>query len=101
MTDLPPPPLPYERVYARLCVPALVSMICGIVAIPLDFVFCLGGIPAVAAIVLGVVALRMFRSGRPLYGKPMAIVGLITGGIALLLAIGCGALVFGSSLMSK
>jgi Domain of unknown function (DUF4190)/GYF domain 2 len=65
---------------------ALASMICGIVAIPLDFC-CYLGIPCgIAAIICGHMALSQIKkSPVPLEGKGMAIAGLICGYVALLI----------------
>jgi hypothetical protein len=75
---------------------AIAAGVIGIASIPLLIVFLLGGLTGVVAIVLGAVGMsRVKKSGRR--GRGMAITGLITGIVAVALAVLL--VVFGMSLM--
>jgi hypothetical protein len=64
---------------------ALASMICGIVAIPLCYVWAVAGIPAV---VCGHLALKAIRkSPEPVEGRGFAIAGLVMGWLAIFFQI--------------
>lgn len=56
-------------------------MITGILSLVLG---CLGGIPGIAALVLGWMALSQIKKNPyTTGGKPMAIIGLVTGGLTV------------------
>lgn len=61
---------------------AIVSMVCGIISIVICCVFYLSGPLAVIAVVLGIVSLS-----KQMNGKGMAIAGIVTGSIGVLLAL--------------
>lgn len=66
--------------------PAIGALICGIAALVLFLLFPLAIILGIVAIILGVVGIR--RARQPAAGrKGMAVAGLITGGIGLVLAL--------------
>jgi hypothetical protein len=61
------------------------SLIFGLISITFGWI-CGGPIFALIAVVLGVVALSLIKKNPQQYtGKPIALAGLITGGIALLI----------------
>jgi|SRR5678816_480444 len=64
---------------------AIASMITGLLGLVAGM-FCLGPIPGLAALILGLVALSQIKN-KPLThgGKPMAIVGIVTGSLSLVL----------------
>jgi hypothetical protein len=63
---------------------ATASLILGIIGLFTGF-FCLGPIPGVAALILGIIALNQInRSPQTTTGKPLAIVGMVTGGLSVL-----------------
>jgi general secretion pathway protein G len=71
-----PPPLPV----ARTCGLAIASLVLGILSF-----FCLGFITGIPALVLGVIALiKIGKSTGALKGQGVAIAGLCTGGIGML-----------------
>lgn len=76
----PPPPRPVMRQSQSL---AIASMVTGI----LGLIFgCLGPIPGVAAVVLGWMALsQVKRTPESTSGKPMAIIGIVTGALTIIL----------------
>ena len=90
----PPPPQPLARPSQGL---AVASMVTGILGLVLG---CFGPLPGIAAIVLGSFALSQIKkSPLTTSGKPLAIVGIVTGsltlafyGLILLWAILAGAL---------
>lgn len=60
---------------------AIASMVCGIVAVMMCYVWALAGIPAV---ICGHVALKAINTSvQPIAGRGMAIAGLVTGYIAI------------------
>lgn len=69
---------------------AIASMVMGIVSIPLLFIrligFISGCVLAVIAIVLGIVSLNKISKNK-MEGKGMAIAGIVTGGVTILLFI--------------
>lgn len=74
----PPPPRPRAQQSSTL---AVASMVTGILGLVLG---CLGPIPGIAAVVLGWMALQQIKkSPWTTSGKPMAIVGLVTGGLTI------------------
>jgi hypothetical protein len=82
----PPPPVPFRG----LTRPAqqglaVASLIFGLISITFGWL-CGGPIFALLAVVLGTVALTQIKRNPQQYtGKPVAVAGLITGGIALLI----------------
>jgi len=77
----PPPPLqPIKQQNQGLAVASLITGILGLVF------GCFGPIPGVAAIILGAMALSQIKKS-PLTtgGKPLAIVGIVTGGLTVLI----------------
>ena len=85
----PPPPVPLGGVTRS---PqqgiAVGSLIFGLVSITFGWI-CGGPIFALLAVVLGVLALTQIkRNPQQHSGKPMALVGLITGGLTLLIYVG-------------
>jgi Domain of unknown function (DUF4190) len=82
----PPPPAPFRGITrpAQQSM-AVASLIFGIISITFGWI-CGGPILGLIAVVLGAVALTQIKKNPQQYtGKPIAIVGLITGGIALLI----------------
>ncbi len=82
----PPPPVPFGGVTrpAQQST-AVASLIFGLISITFGWI-CGGPIFGVLAVILGAVALTQIkRNPQKNSGKPMALVGLITGGIALLI----------------
>ena len=71
---------------------AIVSMICGILSIPTCFCSCFApGVNsplALAAVVLGIISLNKMKSEPQMWkGGGMAIAGIVTGGIGLILVL--------------
>jgi hypothetical protein len=58
-------------------------MILGVIGIVVGF--CFGPIPGIAALILGIIALNQINKSPQSSGKPMAIVGIVTGSISLLI----------------
>ncbi len=75
-----PPPYPYTAQGSNGL--AVASMIVGIVSL----VMCAFFVPAVVGLVLGIVALNQAKNGRS--GRGMAIAGVVTSAVSLLLAAG-------------
>jgi uncharacterized protein DUF4190 len=74
----PPPPRPIANPSQGL---AVASMITGILGLVLG---CFGPLPGIAAIVLGAMALAQIKkSPQTTGGKPLAIIGLVTGGLTM------------------
>ena len=74
----PPPPLPRKQQSQGL---AVGSMITGILGLILG---CFGPLPGIAAIILGLVALSQIkRSPDTTGGKPLAIIGIVTGSLTV------------------
>ena len=68
---------------------AIASMVLGIVSIPLDCCCYIGVIPAILAIIFGILSRKAIReSSGNQKGDGMALVGLILGSVALVIAIG-------------
>lgn len=90
-----PDPYGYPVQYGAAGVPAqrnnglaLASMICGIAGLVLMWVCGIGFAPAVAALIMGFVARgQINQSGGMEGGSGMALTGIITGGIAVLLSL--------------
>ena len=80
----PPPPRPNVNQQQTL---AVISLVSGIAAITLGWI-CGGPLFALVAIVLGIVALTQIKRNPAQYGgKPLAIGGIITGTIVLLIYV--------------
>jgi len=64
---------------------AIASMITGLLGL-FAGMFCLGPIPGLAALILGLVALSQIKN-KPLThgGKPLAIIGIVTGSVSLVI----------------
>jgi len=79
----PPPPSVYPRRQQQNGL-ATASMILGVVGL-FTGLFCFGPIPGIAALILGLIGLNQInKSPQTTTGKPMAIVGIITGSLSLL-----------------
>lgn len=75
----PPPPLQPHKPQSQGL--AVASMITGILGLALG---CIGPLPAIAAIILGWVALSQIKqSPQTIGGKPLAIVGIVTGSLTV------------------
>jgi uncharacterized protein DUF4190 len=75
----PPPPRPLAKPSQGLAAASLITGILGLVF------GCFGPLPGIAALVLGGIALAQIKnSPQTTGGKPLAIAGLITGGLAVL-----------------
>ena len=73
----PPPPRPVGQNQTM----AIASMITGILGLMFG---CFGPIPGLAAVILGYIALQQIKkSPATTGGKPMAIIGIVTGGLAI------------------
>jgi hypothetical protein len=73
----PPPPRPAGQNQTM----AIASMITGILGLMFG---CFGPIPGVAAVILGYIALQQIKkSPATTGGKPMAIIGIVTGSLAI------------------
>ena len=63
-------------------------MVIGIISVTVGWM-CLGPIPGIAAIIMGAIALsQMKKTPDRVGGKPMAVVGVVTGSVTLLVYIG-------------
>ena len=76
-----PPPPPSQPVKQQNNALATASMVTGL----LGLVFgCLGPLPGVVAVILGWMALQQInKSPQTVGGKPLAIIGLVTGGLTI------------------
>ena len=82
----PPPPPYYAQPQSKSL--ATASMILGIISITVGWL-CLGPLPGVASIILGAVALSQIKKNPDrVGGKPMAVTGVVTGSITVLLWLG-------------
>jgi hypothetical protein len=78
-----PPPPPLQPVRQQSQGLALASMLTGILGLVLG---CLGPLSGIAAIVLGGLALSQIKkSPETTGGKPLAIIGIVTGGLTVLI----------------
>jgi hypothetical protein len=84
----PPPPVPFGGVTRPAQQgTAVASLILGLISITFGWI-CGGPVFGLLAVVLGAVALiQIKRNPQQHSGKPMALVGLITGGLALLVYV--------------
>jgi Domain of unknown function (DUF4190) len=77
----PQPPPAYRKQPSQGL--AMASMITGILGLMVGF--CLGPIPGIAALIMGLVALSQIKKSPDLNGgKPLALVGVITGTLSIL-----------------
>ncbi len=71
---------------------AITSLIVGLISIPSTFagaLCCLGLIPAPVGIITGIISLVQIKSDPARYGgKPMAIIGIVSGALSLLITLG-------------
>jgi len=82
----PPPPPYYAQPQSKSL--ATAAMILGIISITVGWL-CLGPLPGIASIILGAVALSQIKKTPDrVGGKPMALTGVVTGSITVLLWIG-------------
>ncbi|HET6646213.1 MAG TPA: DUF4190 domain-containing protein [Pyrinomonadaceae bacterium] len=89
----PPPPMAGIRRPSQQGL-AVASLIFGLISITFGWI-CGGPVFGLVAVVLGAVALTQIKRNPQQYsGKPIALVGLITGGIALLVSLALLALWF-------
>jgi len=84
----PPPPSVYPRQQQNAL--ATASLILGVVGLFVGF--CFGPVPGIAALILGIIALNQINKSPQSSGKPLAIVGIVTGSISLLIY---GAIIIG------
>ncbi|HEX5702039.1 MAG TPA: DUF4190 domain-containing protein [Pyrinomonadaceae bacterium] len=76
-----PPPPPYVQSQSKSL--ATASMVLGLLSVTIGWL-CMGPMFAVAAIVLGAVSLsQMKKTPDRVGGKPMALIGVVTGGLAI------------------
>ena len=67
---------------------SLLSLIIGIVSLPLGFCFYIGVIAGIAAVILGIVGLvQIGQSGGVQPGRGLAIGGIVTGAISVILPV--------------
>jgi uncharacterized protein DUF4190 len=82
----PPPPPAYARPENKSL--AIAAMVIGIISVTVGWM-CLGPIPGIAAIIMGAVALSQIKKTPDrVGGKPMAVVGVVTGGLTVLIYAG-------------
>jgi hypothetical protein len=65
---------------------AIASMIAGIASIPLSCI-CIGGLAGIAAIIMGIMAMGKMKQDSNIRGRGMALAGIITGSVGILLAL--------------
>ena len=77
----PPPPNVFPRAQQNGL--ATASLILGVVGLFVGF--CFGPIPGIAALILGIIGLNQInKSPQTTTGKPLAIVGIVTGALSVL-----------------
>jgi uncharacterized protein DUF4190 len=82
----PPPPPAYAQQENKSL--AIAAMVIGIISVSVGWL-CLGPIPGVAAIIMGAVALSQIKKTPDrVGGKPMAVVGVVTGSVTVLIYAG-------------
>jgi hypothetical protein len=69
---------------------AIAALVLGVLSIPLSLTVYLGVLAGLAAVILGTVGLVATRRGR-MAGRGMALAGLITGLVGLVIAVSLGA----------
>jgi hypothetical protein len=83
----PPPPTGYPKQQPAQGL-ALGSMVVGIFSLFFGL-FCLGPLPGIAALILGLVALSQIKKAPDRNsGKPLALVGVVTGSLSVLIFVG-------------
>jgi len=81
----PPPPAHAQQENRSL---ATAAMVIGIISVTVGWL-CLGPIPGIAAIIMGAVALSQIKkTPERIGGKQMAVVGVVTGSVTVLLYAG-------------
>jgi hypothetical protein len=81
----PPPPAYFQPENKSL---AIAAMVVGIISVTVGWL-CLGPIPGIAAIIMGAVALSQIKkTPERVGGKPMAVVGVVTGSVTVLIYAG-------------
>lgn len=81
----PPPPPIYPRTQQQQQTVAVVSLVLGIASVTFGWL-CGGFILGIAALILGFIALSQIKKNPSRYGgKPLAIGGMVTGGIAFVI----------------
>jgi hypothetical protein len=82
----PPPPPAYAQPESKSL--ATAAMVIGIVGVTVGWL-CLGPIPGIAAIIMGAVAISQIKKTPDrVGGKPMAVVGVVTGSVTVLIYAG-------------
>jgi len=82
----PPPPPSYVPPESKGL--AVAAMVVGIISVTVGWL-CLGPIPGIAAIIMGAVALSQIKKTPDrVGGKPMAVVGVVTGSVTVLIYAG-------------
>jgi hypothetical protein len=88
----PPPPPSYAQQENKSL--ATAAMVIGIISVTVGWM-CLGPIPGIAAIIMGAIALSQMKKTPDRFGgKPMAVVGVVTGSVTVLIHIGVMILYF-------
>ena len=97
MSKIPDDPqlLAYDSTGPRLYKPAVISMVLGLLAIPIDIVLFTGTVFGLAAVVMGIFSIIKINRSPHLTGKAFAIAGIALGVTSWILAIGCGILLGG------
>jgi hypothetical protein len=75
---------------ARRSATAIAALVLGVLSIPLSLTVYLGVLAGLAAVILGAIGLVATRRGR-MAGHGMALAGLITGLVGLVIAVSLGA----------
>jgi hypothetical protein len=81
------PPLEYSQIRRGMSSQAVIAMILGLSAIPLDIVMCSGIFFGFVAIFVGIGALDAIKTNPQLHGKPLAIIGILAGIAAICLPL--------------
>jgi hypothetical protein len=85
MWQPPPPPVYAQQENKSL---ATAAMVIGIISVTVGWL-CLGPIPGIAAIIMGAVAIsKIKKTPDRVGGKPMAVVGVVTGSVTVLIYAG-------------
>jgi hypothetical protein len=99
MTQLPPhapPPQGHLSYVTPGPAPAvsafsIVSIVVGIMSIPLDIIFMAGVLTALVGLILGIIGVRRSAPGA---GRVVSVLGIIFSSIAMLVGISCGIFLF-------
>ena len=79
----PPPPPPRPRQQSQTL--AITSMVAGLLSLMMG---CVGPVPAIVAVITGWMALSQIKKNPyTTTGKPMAIIGVVTGGLVVVLSL--------------